>query len=129
MQVEVKVLKKINIAKIRMTIPVRFEDEDIPYDFPLRSGKSWNITVNADTGEIEDFPKDLTVNVYLKVRDEGIYELIDDNGHVVAAISDYVPNNTIPGEYGDYIDFRIEGGIITNWLHNIDEEEFFPEDE
>lgn len=58
------------------------------------------------------------VRVFLKIRDEGSYTFTDEDGEVVHSIEeDYVPNSIIPGEYGDYIDLKIdlETGQIVNW--------------
>ena len=69
------------------------------------------------TGEIINFPKNIKINLNMKVTDEGIYKLLDENDEEIAMLyQEYVPDSyTIPGKYGDYIDFKIENGCIKNW--------------
>lgn len=53
-----------------------------------------------------------------------------DFGVLATLENEYVPNGIVPGEYGDYIDLKINAdGIITNWPKNPDCSKFFPEDE
>jgi hypothetical protein len=41
----------------------------------------------------------------------------------------YVPNDLVPGSYGDYVELSInEEGVITNWPKNPSVDEFFDED-
>jgi hypothetical protein len=57
----------------------------------------------------------------MKVNDSGTYILRDGSGDIIAERDDYVPHGIIPGEYGDYVDLKInEVGKITNWPKNID---------
>ena len=67
----------------------------------------------------------------MKVVDEGIYALLDEDGAYVAQISyDYVPNRVIPGEYGDYINMKIdETGKVTNMPYSISFDDFFKKNE
>jgi len=54
-----------------------------------------------------------------KLRDEGYYLVYDDKGNLLAeADSQYVPNDIIPGDYGDYVELQIdlETGQILNWV-------------
>lgn len=110
-----KVISKIKY--ILMILPVRYDEDDIPNDFPFRNGKQWTIKVDVHTGEIINFPKNIKINLNMKVTDEGIYKLLDENDEEIAMLyQEYVPDSyTIPGEYGDYIDFKIENGYIKNW--------------
>ena len=113
-------MKKSQIEEvkyIRCILPVRYEDEDMPYDFPFRNGKIWDVIIEAESGRILGFPTDYPFNLEMKVVDEGIYSLLDENKEVIAYLhEEYVPDSyTIPGEYGDYIHFRIEEGYIKNW--------------
>ena len=108
------------VKYVRMVLPVRYDDEDMPYDFPQRRNKEWDIIVEAETGRILNFPTGIEYNLYMKVTDEGTYTLLDANKNVLASLhEEYVPDNySIPGEYGDYIDFKIKNGFITNWYIN-----------
>jgi len=110
-------IETIEVSAVVMELPVLFNDEDIPNDYPHRSGDKWNITVDAATGKIRDWPKGVkSRNVRIKVHDAGSYCLLDEAGMMIALVEqDYVPDY-IPGDLGDYVDFKIdENGVITNW--------------
>ncbi len=66
---------------------------------------------------IEDWPEGYAFDVYMKVCDGGCYYLLGEKEKVLAAIvEDYVPHSIIPGDYGDYVDLKIDGsGRIKNW--------------
>lgn len=84
MEIEVTMPTKIKIAKVRVSLPVRYDDEDIDYDFPLRTGKQWDAVIDIDTGKIEGWPADAgEQSMYMKVCDEGRYELLDEAGKVL----------------------------------------------
>ncbi len=118
--------KEIELTTIRIQVDVRYEEEDIPNDFPMRRGDLWDATVEIDTGKIQDWPQGKSGYLYMKVSDCGQYNLYDSNGTMVAEISGYVPHGIVPGEYGDYIDLKIDdAGVITNWPSTPDVSEFF----
>lgn len=120
---------EIEVATVDISVAVRYGDEDMPYDFPKRSGDVWSITVDIDTGTIRNWPN-YVANVHMKVCDCGTYTLRDQAGKEVAKIvQDYVPHGLIPGEYGDYIIMAIDAcGVITNWPKKPNVDEFFPEE-
>lgn len=106
---------EIDVTAIRCKLPVRYGTEDISDDFPLLCGDFWDLTIDVETGAIAQWPADYpTVEVSMKVVDEGFYYLLNGEEVVASIEEDYVPS-CVPGHYGDYIDFRIEAGIITNW--------------
>lgn len=117
MKITIKKPVEIDIAFVRCDLPVRYEEEDMPNNYPLRSGDVWNIVINADTGQILDWPKGTTPRgLFMKVCDEGCYYLVDRLGNTIwSREQNYVPS-FIPGEYGDYIKFEIDSdGVIANW--------------
>ena len=119
----------VDVDSIRLQLPVRYDDEDIPYDFPLRKGDMWVATVDIDTGRIKEWPTGKTGSVEMKVTDSGVYTLLDRNEETIAELQDYVPHGVVPGEYGDYVNLQIdETGRITNWPESPDLEAFFPEE-
>lgn len=121
---------QIEISFIEVRLPVRYDDEDMPYDFPLREGDTWNALIHIDTGKIEAWPPGETGRFHMKVCDEGTYILLAADGTTVIATIEngYVPSDLIPGEYGDYVEFQInEDGAITNWPKKPDVSQFFPE--
>lgn len=126
MKFEIFRSKTVEVTMLRMRIPVRYGTEDIPEDFPGRTGDILEMTIDLDKHRIDNWPKGRTEEVYMKVVDEGFYYLLDTEGNEIAAIEqDYVPNGLIPGEYGDYIELNIdETGTITNWPKNPDTRQF-----
>ncbi len=125
MKIKIPTVVEKDVKWLKMEIAVRYDDEDMPYDFPLRQGDMWNALVDVDTGEIKDFPKDITYNTNMKVCDEGTYTLYDaDMNEVAAIVGGYVPNKVIPGSWGDYVRLNIADGKITNWPTNPDLSEF-----
>jgi hypothetical protein len=125
----ITVQKEVEIKFVKVALAVRYDEEDMPNDFPLRSGDMWNATIEIDTGKILDWPAGKSGEFYMKVCDCGNYYLLDENKAVVASIEeDYVPNGVIPGEYGDYAEFKInESGIVKNWPKSPRLDAFFPE--
>lgn len=118
---------EVEITHILVTLPVRYEEEDIPNDFPLRKGEVWSAKIEIDTGKIVGWPEGQAGEIeYMKVCDSGSYRLLDAQGCIVAKIeTDYVPHGVIPGEYGDYVSLKInEHGVITNWPKKPDISEF-----
>lgn len=130
MKYTIKVEKEIYIKYVEVTLPIYYEKEDMPYDFPMRNGDIWAAMIEVDTGEIVGWPKGQEGSFYMKVCDSGSYELLDAGMTTLAKLEDYVPNDLIPGEYGDYVDLKInKEGIITNWPKNPSVSEFFRENE
>lgn len=139
MNVTVKLPQQIHITHIHISIPVRYDEEDISKDFPLRNGDLWEALVNIDTGKIEDWPKNACeqYRLSMKVCDEGTYTLLSDtvpNGvkrftQVAKLEQQYVPNGVVPGQYGDYVDLHITDGVITNWPKQPNVRAFFGEED
>ena len=129
MKATVNLPVEINITGIQMVLAVRYEEDDIPNDFPGRSGEILKMDVEIDTGKILDWPEGKDFDLFMKVTDCGTYTLFDSDGKRVKTLTnDYVPHGVVPGEYGDYVKFDIKNGIITNWPKNPDLKDFFPED-
>lgn len=125
-----KITTEVDIKILRVDIPVRYGTEDIPADFPFRDGDNWRADVDIDSGVILEWPKGQKGYMHMKVCDEGSYFLLDSNKDVVLKIvQNYVPNNLIPGKWGDYVCLDIDSdGKITNWLENPTLEDFYTED-
>lgn len=131
MKTTIKRPVEIEIATVKLKLPVRYEEEEIPNDFPFREGDLWEAEINVDTGKILNWPQGKPADMFLTVKDTGYYELFDPAGRSLAKIDDnYVPHGLIPGEYGDVVLFTIDAtGTITNWPIRPDVSEFFPEDD
>ena len=127
MKLIIKKPTEIEIDSVRICVAVRYDDEDMPNDFPLRRGDIWDATVKIDTGEIAGWPKGKTAEIYMKICDEGKYQLLDASGKMIAErVNEYVPHGVVPGKYGDYINLVINAdGIITNWPKHPDVDVFF----
>jgi len=135
MEIEIQVTKTVKVKFLRMEVAVRYDEDDMPFNYPHRNNNQWQVRIDLETGQIQDWPERVNpLEFYMKVCDQGFYALVDGNGETVLSIEDnYVPNRLVPGEYGDYIDFKInETGLITNWPKNLTEEnliEFYENDD
>ena len=133
MKLTVKTEVEIEPVAIKIAAAVRYDEEDMPNDFPGRIGDVWHAIIDIETGKIRDWPQGKTAKFYMKVCDQGSYWLLTKAGHIIASIEgNYVPS-CIPGEYGDYIDFDIaEDGTVRKWSRYCDpssiRESFYPED-
>jgi len=118
-----------DIRFVKIDVNIRHE-EDFPKDFPFRHGSTWSLTIDIDSGVILDWPQGVSGDLYMKVCDEGSYYLFDADMNQVGAIaSGYVPNDLIPGDYGDYIGLEIDAtGKVTNWPKHPNLDKFFEND-
>ena len=136
MKFKVKRPIEIELKYISIGFPVDADDieEDNLADLIDPDHPNWlEFRVDIETGKIQDFRgnPDESYDIYVKVVDQGVYQLIDEKGSVEAELDrEYVPHGIVPGQYGDYVSLKIHGGrgIITNWPKKPDISEFFPED-
>lgn len=102
--------------------------ENNPFYSLVTSKERWEITVNLSSHTIIEWQKEIGIcQVFAKVRDEGIYKLLDENKIPFCQLSGYVPNKILPptNGYGDYLELKIdENGVITNWYDKCDFSEF-----
>ena len=132
MKITVLMPQEIEVDAIHVSVAVRYDEEDIPNDFPLRKGNMWSGTIDIETGKIKEWPKGISGKLSMKVCDAGTYELLSGSKVVAIRENEYVPC-CIPGEYGDYINFDIDSnGVIADWAEyctpgNIDIA-FYPEE-
>ena len=126
MKTTIKIEKEVNITRLNMSVAVRYDEDDMPYDAPMREGDIWKATIDLDDKCVVLWPKGKTLEFDMKVCDQGTYTLFDDAGNQVLEIdNDYVPNNLLAGEYGDYLELKIdENGVITNWLDDANFDDF-----
>jgi hypothetical protein len=132
---KIKVMREVEIepATLRMSVAVRYGTEDIPEDFPGRIGDVWHAEIDVKTGRIKGWPPGRAGEVHMKVCDQGSYFLHGQMGEILGQIEDdYVPP-CIPGKYGDYVEFNIDGdGLIEDWSGHFTadnvSESFFPRD-
>ena len=136
MKTTVRIEKEVDIAAILIDIAPRYigdgEDYDMPTDFPMLNSEktAWVAKVDIDTGQIFGWPAGEVRKMHVKVCDAGIYTLYDREGVEIAVFNGYVPNDVVPGSYGDYVELEIDGsGIITNWPKHPDVSRFFELDD
>lgn len=124
---KVTVIKKeeVEVKFVLIDINPRHLDEEEKF-IPMLKGENWEAIVDIETGKIRDWPQGEEREYYWKICDAGSYHLLnEDEQPVLSIINNYVPNNLLPGEYGDYLDLKINGeGIITSWLENPTSEDF-----
>lgn len=127
MKVRIPILVEEEIELIRIAAPVRYDEEEIPNDFPGRSGDFWQADIEIDTGKIRNWPAGRAEEMHLTVKDAGSYKLVNVSGDEVAVIEEnYVPHGIVPGSYGDTIELDISAdGIVTNWPRRPDFSDFF----
>lgn len=116
---------EVEVSSIEIIVPVNYGEEDMPNDFPGRSGDTWHVQIGIEKGLLflsngRSFPAvDLDLN--MKVVDGGTYRLLGPAGDTIVERQDYVPD-CFPGtHYGDYLQFKIVGGKVENW--NVDSDE------
>lgn len=116
MRITKLVRQEFDVSTVDIVVPVRYGDEDIPFDAPLRTGNVWRATVDVTTGIIANWPQGKVLDLHMKVCDEGSYFVRDYHHTVVYSREvDYVPS-WIPGEYGDYVVMKIDTtGHIEGW--------------
>lgn len=118
MKIPIQKPTTVDVTHVLIDVPIHHGEEEIPNNFPLRDGDRWRAKIDLETGAIENWPANTVAEVFLTVRDSGTYKLLGPDGKEVAVISnDYVPNRVVPGEYGDTIEFGVEGdGRIAGWM-------------
>lgn len=127
---KVEVYKPIEIEVYAVRIEVEVSDdvyEECPHNL-FNDDRELDLLIEINTGKIISWQGNEAVNIFQKVRDEGVYTLVDNNLETVATLyQERVPNKLIPGEDGDYIDLRISAdGVVTNWPKSPDVHDFFP---
>lgn len=133
METTIKVEKTVNVKILKVDLPVRYDDEDMPYDFPLRKGDMWSAIIDIDRGVVLNWPEGEKGSFHMKVCDEGSYFLLDEEGNTVLKIEeDYVPNKLLPPSdgYGNYVELHIgDNGVISNWYSQPSLENFMLEED
>jgi len=118
MKATLLVRKEVDVKRLILDVPVNYEEEDIPNDFPFRRNDRWVVSIDLDEHRIDNWPVEYgPASILMKVGCQGIYVLFNEDGEtLVRKENDYVPNELLTGEYMDYINFKIdENGVITNF--------------
>lgn len=86
---------------------------------PLRVGDRWKPIIRIADGVILDWPAGAVARIHYKVCDDGNYQILDEDGGIVARSDDnYVLDCLSPQErgYGDYIIMDVDAdGKIAGW--------------
>ena len=130
MKVTVIEKSQVEIKSVLIDInPRHLDEEEKPV--PMLIGDNWEVIVDLESGKIRDWPQGEEREYYWKICDAGSYHLLDESDKATLSINNnYVPNNLLPGEWGDYLDLKINSeGVITNWLSNPTAEDFYKDDE
>jgi hypothetical protein len=124
-----KMAVEIDVKFVRIVVPVKYDTEDMPQDFPYRKGDMWDVIVDFETGVIEQWPG-VAHDLHMKVTDGGSYYLLGKDREVIAKLEEeYVPHGVVPGSYGDYIEMSIAAdGTIKEWPKRPNVSRFFNED-
>lgn len=129
MKATIKAEKEFEIKQVLVKAGVRYwedgtvngvkdENGDL---IPCREGNVWCPLIDVETGKICNWEYGKTADIHYKVCDDGEYIVIDEDGNAVFKIEGYVPNEIIPGSYGDYIIMNIdEEGYIKEWDPNFE---------
>lgn len=128
---KVTVYKPVELEIHTVRIEVELHD-DVSENLPkhlFNDDGELDLLIEVDTGKVVSWQGSEPVNIYDKVCDNCVYTLFDSGGLEVAKIDNYyVPNDLIPGDYGDYINLEINAdGIVTNWHKYPSVLKFFPE--
>nr|DAP70549.1 MAG TPA: hypothetical protein [Caudoviricetes sp.] len=128
---KVTVYKPVELEIHTVRIEVELHDdasESLPKHLFNDDGEL-DLLIEVDTGKVVSWQGSEPVNIYDKVCDNGVYTLFGSGGLEVGKIDNYyVPNDLIPGDYGDYINLEINAdGFVTNWHKYPSVLEFFPE--
>lgn len=128
---KVTVYKPVELEIHTVRIEVKLHD-DVSESLPkhlFNDDGELDLLIEVDTGKVVSWQGSEPVNIHDKVCDNGVYTLFGLDGLEVGKIDNYyVPNNLIPGDYGDYINLEINSdGFVTNWPKYPSVLEFFPE--
>lgn len=124
---------EIHATHIRVTLPYDEQDE-IPDDFPGANGKTITLLIDLESSKVEGWPARRVEELCIKVRDSGVYELLDGDKVLVMRDDCYVPD-CLPNDWGDYFAAVIQGdGTLFHdsavWKADPDEvKHLFPENE
>jgi hypothetical protein len=108
-----------DVVYVELCVPVNYDEDDMPNDFPCRTEDQWEVRIDIENGELWDtggwrFPP-VSRSLHMKVVDNGTYKLLNRFGEAVIERQCGVPG-FFPGEhFGDYLILEMEAGRVTNW--------------
>ena len=121
MKITVNRPTEVEIGSIRIIVLLPYRNEVMPNDYPHLKDDVWDITIDVDTGKIQNWPKGIPArDIFTGVFGEGEYIVNDPTGAEIwrrdhGCVPHFIPVNR---ENGEHLDFLINGrGRITNWGH------------
>lgn len=115
MKITISKPTEITAAAIRCRVPIRYDLEEVglaPDTYGL-DGKVLTWTLDLATRKVRDWPEGRIASAYIKVVDEGSYDLLDGEGNVIASRHQELVPDCVPGEFGDYFAVEVaEDGSI-----------------
>lgn len=118
-------IEEFEAKYLDIKIPVKNGDNDIPFDAPGRVDDVWRARIDLDEKRVVDWPFGVTLEFCSKVVDEGRYILLTALGNQIADHAGYVPNQLLPGSWGDYLELNIgPDGKILNWKEDANLSDF-----
>lgn len=127
MKFERKIIEQVDVVTLRADMGVRYwedgtingeEDDNENPKMPLRDKDRWKIDIDLATGKIAGWPEGVIAETHYKVCDDGIYQLLDATGAIIAETDGYVPSMLSPKDagHGDYVILEIgPDGAIAGW--------------
>lgn len=114
-------------ATIRCRLPVRYLDEEETRAM-MEAWPGWGggprveVVLDLDARTVRDWPEGKMARLHLKVVDEGVYDLLDEDGEVLMSLAGaYVPS-CVPGKYGDYVVMSVgPDGVVEGWRPDADQ--------
>lgn len=116
-----KELVEYDVKFLRAAMHVRYTDDcyvnGVEYvsrvegaELPHLSGDLWDITIDLETGIVQDWKNGMTAKTHFKVSDAGEYQLLNNNKVEIEHYCGYVPGMLSPkgGGYGDYVILEID---------------------
>jgi len=114
MKFSIPVLREVNATHIRCDMAVRYEEENIPNDFPGRVGDKLTLLLEIDTKKVVGWPAGQTADFSMKVCDQGSYTLLAGDEVLASLDESYVPG-CLPNRYGDYFEGLINKDGVIRW--------------
>lgn len=113
--------KPSDVKFIRCVIKVatHHDEEEMPLDLPnFAKDRVFDITIDLKAKKVLNWKYKEDFYLCIKAVDGGSYYLLDKNKEVIAKLErEYVPNECLPGEYGDYLELEVTtDGHILNLL-------------
>jgi len=127
---ELRIKQNYNLTKLNIFVPVRYQEEDIPNNFPCRSSDKLYLDIDLEKNKIINYKWHEPVKLYLEVDDSGSYTVfgkdLDEDYPVESVIlelhNDYVPACLSKNGYGKNLVLDIdENGFLNNFEFNPDD--------